>query len=87
MDLITGIQRHKLFFWSDNLIVKSFYLFFSNILNVIAYCIAYTLASPFVALMEIGKAGKNALIHRDLNLFQDKDKVHPINGNPGSNAT
>ena len=64
-----------------------YYIFCSNILNVIFYCIGYTVASPFVALMEIGIAGKNALIHRDLNLFQDKDKVYPINGDHASDAT
>ena len=80
MDLIIGILHNVL--W--NSIIN--YQFYSNILNVIFYCIGYTIASPFVALMEIGIAGKNALIHRDLNLFQDKDRVYPLDGNHVSDA-
>ena len=42
------------------------------------YNLGYIVVCPILALMEMGIAGKNAVLQRDMELFQDRSQVRPL---------
>ena len=82
MVLITGNFINYL--GLNYLLMKTYCSNFRNIFNVLMYNLGYILMVPFLALMEMGIAFKNAILQRDFEMFQEKNvvKVDPFGGIP-----
>ena len=56
----------------------------SNFVIVLAYSAFYILICPFIALKEIWIGFKNAVLQRDLDLFQEPYELTPVKSIAGS---